>query len=111
MRSLRNSTGTFFNEEKTSLASKGRTNAGCKSKVKIEHVCDSDRSKVKAGLSLSDIVLISPRKGLKVAQLEYLSICELENLTEVDTIKPNTLIALAVKIGKARLIDNYLVEG
>lgn len=46
-----------------------------------------------------------------LARLEYISICEFESLTEVDTIKPNTLIALAVLVGQARLIDNYLVEG
>ncbi len=46
----------------------------------------------------------------ELARLEYVSVCELENLTEVTTIQPNTLIALAVKVGQARLIDNLLLE-
>ncbi len=68
-----------------------------------------DAGERKAGIikqQMQDLI-----QAQKLAQLEYISVCEFENLTEVDTIKPNTLIALAVKIGKARLIDNYLVEG
>jgi pantoate--beta-alanine ligase len=47
----------------------------------------------------------------ELVQLEYIAICELENLTEVSNVSPNTLIALAARVGQARLIDNYLVEG
>jgi pantoate--beta-alanine ligase len=46
-----------------------------------------------------------------LVQLEYVSICKLNDLSEVDTIQPHTLIALAAKVGQARLIDNYIVEG
>ncbi len=46
----------------------------------------------------------------KLAKLEYISICRYNDLNELELIEKNTLIALAVQIGRARLIDNYLVE-
>ena len=43
-------------------------------------------------------------------ELEYFSIRQPENLTEVKVIKRKVLLAIAVRLGKIRLIDNILVE-
>jgi pantoate--beta-alanine ligase len=40
--------------------------------------------------------------------LEYLEIVAPSTLVPVDTIAPGTLIAIAAKVGKTRLIDNFL---
>jgi pantoate--beta-alanine ligase len=40
--------------------------------------------------------------------LEYLEIVNPSTLVPVDTIAPGTLIAIAAKVGKTRLIDNFL---
>jgi len=54
---------------------------------------------------IQDVIQSEP-----LAQLEYISICEPESLSELEIINEGTLIALAVRIGKARLIDNITAE-
>jgi len=44
------------------------------------------------------------------ASIDYIAIVDGETLQPVDDIRDNTLIALAVKIGKTRLIDNILIR-
>ena len=44
-------------------------------------------------------------------QIDYISICDPISLKEKVEVKGRTLIALAVKIGPARLIDNCIIEG
>ena len=41
---------------------------------------------------------------------EYIKICDLETIKDVEEIEENVLLALAVKIGKARLIDNCILQ-
>ena len=40
--------------------------------------------------------------------IDYIGIYDTETLKPVDTIKNEALLAAAIKIGKARLIDNVL---
>ena len=47
---------------------------------------------------------------IKNADIEYVSIVNADNLQDLDKIAGRTLIALAVKIGITRLIDNILVD-
>ncbi len=47
---------------------------------------------------------------IKNADIEYVSIVNADNLQYLDKIAGRTLIALAVKIGDTRLIDNILVD-
>lgn len=51
--------------------------------------------------------LISSRP---LAKIDYIAIVDADTLQPVEEIKNNTLIALAVKIGQTRLIDNTLVS-
>lgn len=44
------------------------------------------------------------------ATTEYIKICDLETIKDVEEIEENVLLALAVKIGKARLIDNCILQ-
>ena len=44
------------------------------------------------------------------SQIDYISICDPISLQEIEEVKGRTLIALAVKIGSSRLIDNCIVE-
>lgn len=43
-----------------------------------------------------------------MAELEYVAIVDQTSLTPLQEIKPNTLIALAARFGKTRLIDNLI---
>jgi len=45
------------------------------------------------------------------AKIDYISIVDLENLENIKKINGPCLIALAVKIGKVRLIDNLIIKG
>ena len=45
----------------------------------------------------------------KQARIDYIAIVDPEQLIEVKKVKPGILIALAVKIGKTRLIDNTTI--
>jgi len=44
------------------------------------------------------------------AKIDYISICDPVNFKEKEQIRGRTLIALAVKIGPSRLIDNCIIE-
>ncbi len=43
-------------------------------------------------------------------EIDYISICDRDTLDDVDQIKGPVLIALAVKVGKTRLIDNMVIS-
>jgi pantoate--beta-alanine ligase len=48
-------------------------------------------------------------EGIKGGEIEYLEVVDSETLRRVDQIEGRTLIAVAVKLGSARLIDNVLL--
>jgi len=43
-------------------------------------------------------------------KIEYISFCHAETLEDIEVIEQKTLLALAVKVGKTRLIDNTLIH-
>jgi len=44
------------------------------------------------------------------AQVDYISVCDPQRFEELEEIRGKAMIALAVHVGKARLIDNCLIE-
>ena len=44
------------------------------------------------------------------AQVDYISVCDPQQFQELEEIQGKAMIALAVHVGKARLIDNCLIE-
>ena len=48
--------------------------------------------------------------GQPLGHIEYISFADNETLKEIYTVKPPTLISMAVKFGKTRLIDNIVLE-
>ncbi|NQT75095.1 MAG: pantoate--beta-alanine ligase [Candidatus Omnitrophica bacterium] len=46
----------------------------------------------------------------KDAKIDYLSIVDLKDLKDINRISKNALVAVAVKIGKTRLIDNVILS-
>ena len=46
----------------------------------------------------------------KVTQIDYTTICDPHTLEDIEQIEDEALIALAVKIGKTRLIDNLMLK-
>jgi len=51
--------------------------------------------------------VIKSKDGIKI---EYISICDPDTLEDMKIINDRALIAIAVRIGNARLIDNCMVE-
>ena len=45
-----------------------------------------------------------------LAKIDYISIVDLDNLQPIQKITGKALIALAVRFGQTRLIDNIIVE-
>jgi pantoate--beta-alanine ligase len=43
-------------------------------------------------------------------EIDYITICNPETLDDMKTIDRPALMALAVKVGKARLIDNMILK-
>jgi pantoate--beta-alanine ligase len=68
------------------------------------------RVKELAGGQKSVRELIDVAKGViasaKSAGVDYIAIVDADNLQPLETLRPNAIIALAVFIGKTRLIDN-----
>ena len=44
------------------------------------------------------------------AQVDYISVCDPQQFVELKEIQGSAVVALAVQVGKARLIDNCLIE-
>lgn len=45
-----------------------------------------------------------------LAKIDYVEVVDIESIEKVDTIKDTVLVAIAVYIGKTRLIDNFVFE-
>jgi len=68
---------------------------------------------IAAGQRESSELISEMEKILKISRqikIEYISIVDARTLNELDKVKGKVLIALAVKIGQARLIDNIVVD-
>ena len=62
-----------------------------------------ERDAKKVTAIISDSLLTEP-----MAKVDYVEVVDLENVQRVDKIKGETLVAIAVYIGKTRLIDNFI---
>jgi len=59
----------------------------------------------------TSVIINEVKKLIKKANytdIDYIKICETKTLSDVDEIKSQSVIALAVKVGKTRLIDNHV---
>lgn len=74
-------------------------------------LCKAERL-VKRGESTAAAVVQLVRSELEKEPLvapEYVKLCDAETLDEIDRIEQRAVLALAVRIGKARLIDNRML--
>lgn len=83
-----------------------------KKALSLSRSLNDSKEKVKKGITSSKQLrqniksIITAESG---TQIDYISICDPISLEEKEEIKGRTLIALAVKIGPARLIDNCII--
>ena len=83
-----------------------------KKALSLSRSLNDSKEKIKQGITSSK-QLIQNIKSIITAepgtQIDYISICDPISLEEKQEVKGRTLIALAVKIGPARLIDNCII--
>ena len=53
-------------------------------------------------------IIMANLKTEPLARIDYVEVVDFENIQRVDTIQGETLVAIAVYIGKTRLIDNFI---
>lgn len=68
------------------------------------------KSGIKEGAYIKDFMHKRLLEEPLVSAIDYAGVYDPDNLTEVDEIKKEVLLAIALKIGSARLIDNILLE-
>ncbi len=72
------------------------------------------KEKIESGENNSELIknlIYKTISDKKLAIIEYIEILDQTTLEYIDEIKGSTLIAIAVKFGKTRLIDNIVVRG
>lgn len=73
---------------------------------------DNAKCKIKDGVKESAIIREGIEKELQtepLAKIDYIEIVKLDTMKPISKIEENTLVAIAVYIGKTRLIDNFII--
>jgi pantoate--beta-alanine ligase len=68
-------------------------------------VAEGEKHPAKIKSAVTELILRHP-----FTEIDYIAICDPEKLTDIEIIDRPCLVALAVKVGKARLIDNVMVR-
>lgn len=104
---VREDDGLAMSSRNTYLSAEERKAALCLSKAIFE-----GEKMAKEGASVKEVLekmeeIISSEK---LAKIDYISAVDLETIKDVDNFNKDTLVAIAVYIGKTRLIDNFIYE-
>ena len=104
---VREEDGLAMSSRNTYLSADERKAALCLSKAIFE-----GEKMAKEGFSVKEVLekmkeIISSEK---LAKIDYISAVDLETIKDVDNFNKDTLVAIAVYIGKTRLIDNFIYE-
>ena len=68
-------------------------------------VAEGERDSAKIKNAVRELILSHP-----FIEIDYITICDPEKLTDMENIDRLSLLALAVRVGKTRLIDNIIVR-
>ncbi|OFO41249.1 pantoate--beta-alanine ligase [Anaerococcus sp. HMSC075B03] len=104
---VREEDGLAMSSRNTYLSNDERKAALCLSKAIFE-----GEKMAKEGASVKEVLakmeeIISSEK---LAKIDYVSAVDFETIKNVDNFNKDTLVAIAVYIGKTRLIDNFIYE-
>jgi len=106
---IRESDGLAMSSRNQYLSIEDRTTA-----ITLSKALESAEAHIMQGERSAKIIRTKIRQIIEAkntAKVDYISICDPESFSEKNKINSRTLIALAVKVGKARLIDNRIIEG
>lgn len=99
--------GLAMSSRNAYLSSQERLEALCL-KFAIDEVKGSYQQGITSSERLKNLALQVISKS-PTAAIDYIELCDNSTLAAVETVDSNTLLALAVKIGKTRLIDNAII--
>ena len=105
---VREADGLAVSSRNVYLGPQERQAALCLSRSLRRAACMVDR-----GETRSEVITAAVRARIQeepLAQVEYVTLCDSATLKPVEEIRGSTLLALAVQIGKTRLIDNQILK-
>ncbi|MCL5773122.1 MAG: pantoate--beta-alanine ligase [Firmicutes bacterium] len=105
---IRETDGVALSSRNKYLNEEERKQAVClyQSILRAKEMIDSgERSAEKIKAGMEKVIKEKPLAGI-----DYIEIVDASKLKKLDSISGRVLVALSVKIGKARLIDNIMVE-
>ena len=74
--------------------------------TRVKELADRGQKSVRELIDVAKGVIASANSS----RVDYISIVDADNLQPLETFRPNAVIALAVFVGKTRLIDNLLLK-
>jgi len=104
---VRETDGLAMSSRNAYLSDQERSEALCL-KAAIDRVKKSFKDGVRSSLALKNTALEIISKSIS-ASVDYIEFCDSTTLESVAQVDGSTLMALAVKIGKTRLIDNSIL--
>jgi pantoate--beta-alanine ligase len=105
---VREPDGLAMSSRNKYLAPEERKSALCLKKsidMALAMIKDGERDPEKIKSSIRDLILSYP-----FTDIDYISICDPLTLDDIRTINEKALLALAVRVGKTRLIDNRQID-
>ena len=105
---VRDNDGVAMSSRNRYLSEVGRASARS-----LSQALESAQARIKQGERSAETIRTEIRKTIEQnngTEVDYISVCDPESFTEQKEICSRTLIALAVRVGKARLIDNRIIE-
>ena len=105
---VREADGLAMSSRNAYLTSEERQAAVCLSRS----LCKADRALRRGETSARALVCLvrSELEREPLAKIEYVKLCHVETLKDIEKIDDAALLALAVQFGKARLIDNRVLK-
>jgi pantoate--beta-alanine ligase len=105
---IREPDGLAMSSRNTYLTTDQRTSA-----LSLYQSLENAKEAIEKGEQDATKILDTTRKLIQSrpdTEIDYISICDPDTLMDVKTIDKPVLMALAVKVGKARLIDNMILS-
>lgn len=105
---IREPDGLAMSSRNEYLSSAERKAACC-----LSRSLNSAKESVSKGERRAEALIDAMKKIIareRLVALEYISVCDPQTLAPIGSIDKSALIALAARVGKARLIDNVVVE-
>lgn len=105
---VRESDGLAMSSRNSYLSAEERKAAKC-----LPLSANAAKTAFSGGVRRSSRIIGEVKKIIEkepLAVIDYIKVCHMDTLEDLDKIEDGAVLLLAVRIGKARLIDNYLLS-